>query len=96
MEKEIFIKVKVLSSGDIIINDKETVSFENLKTILVEFKKEQGVVWFYREGFQFQPNEQAMDVFDFIIKNRLRISLSSKPDFSDYIDESGKSLPRHL
>ena len=96
MKNRNFITVTVLSCGDIIINNKERVLFEKLKTILLQLKKECGTVWFYRESSQFQANEQAMDVFDFIIENKLPISLSSKPDFSDYIDENGNSLPRNL
>lgn len=94
MKNNNYITVKVLFSGDIIINNKEKVVFEELKTMLLRLKNEGGSVWFYREASEFQPNERAMDVFDFIIENKLPISLSSKPDFSDYIDEKGNSLPR--
>ncbi len=88
------IKIKVLLSGKIIINDVQIISFEELQRALRKLKKEQSIIWFYRESAQFQANERAMEVFDFIVQNKFPISLSSKSDFSDYVDENGKSRPR--
>jgi hypothetical protein len=37
---------------------------------------------------------QAIEAFKLIVESKLPISLSTKSDFSDYVDEKGQSLPR--
>jgi hypothetical protein len=52
-------------------------------------------VWYYREAGQQEPPPEAMQVIKLIADNALPVSLSSKPDFSDYIGEGGQPHPRH-
>jgi hypothetical protein len=60
----------------------------------MKLKEANGVVWYYRENGQAEPTPQAMAAIKLIIENSLPISMSSKADFSDYIDAAGNSLPR--
>lgn len=87
-------KVSVSASGRLALNGKQT----DLKSIEAEFKKLQaakGAVWYYRENGQTQePSPQALAVLQLVVKYKLPISMSSKPDYSDYIDDDGYPQPR--
>ncbi len=89
----IVLKISVLQSGKILANAGE-VGMNDLDTRLSEIKSQNGVVWYYREGDQGEPPPAAMEVMKLIVKHRLPVSMSSKPDFSDTIDERGNSRPR--
>ena len=86
-------KVSVLASGKLLLDG----SPADLASIESEFKRlqrENGVVWYYRENAQAEPSSEATAVVQLVIKYNLPISMSSKPDFSDFIDETGRSRPR--
>ena len=86
-------RVSVLSSGKLLLNGAPT----ELPTIEAEFqriKKSQGAVWYYRENPQTEPPPQAKAIIRLVIEYGLPVSMSSKPDFTDYIDENGRSKPR--
>lgn len=53
-----------------------------------------GVVWYYREGADAEPPEIASKVIALVIERRLPISMSTRSDFSDVVDEQGVSRPR--
>ena len=40
------------------------------------------------------PPPQGQAVIQLIIKHQLPVSMSTKPDFSDYVDDKGVSRPR--
>jgi hypothetical protein len=52
------------------------------------------VVWYHRENPAGEPPPQGTAVIQLIIKHRLPVSMSTKPDFSDYVDDKGVSRPR--
>ncbi|MGH7796557.1 MAG: hypothetical protein ACREQ2_16950 [Candidatus Binatia bacterium] len=86
-------RISVLMTGKILLGAKEaTVS--DVKRALDRAKTERGVVWYYRESGKGEPPPEAIEVFNLIVENKVPIILSSKPDFSDYIDEKGLSHPR--
>lgn len=91
-ENEI-LKISVFKSGEIEANG-EVVSLEELDDLLAANARENGIVWYYREAGDEEPPPQAMEVIKLVVKHKRPISLSSKPDFSDTIDENGKSRPR--
>jgi len=70
------------------------VHFEELRRALESAKRDQGIVWYYRESAAQSPPQHALQVLNMVVQNQLRISLSSKPDFSDYVDSKGISHPR--
>lgn len=86
-------RISAFASGKLLLNGKPS----DLKGIAAEFavlQKQDGEVWYYRENPQAEPHPNAMAVIELVMKHRLRISLSSKPDFSDTVDRDGKSRPR--
>lgn len=91
--QKVVLKVTVLASGRIFLDGKES----NLKAVDEAFKKlkgRKGSVWYYREAGNEEPPPEAMKVMELMVNHRLPVSLSSKPDFSDYIDQDGVSHPR--
>lgn len=87
--------------GRIAVTAKGTVSFDGavvtidaLKQKLGDLKKRNGVVWYYREAGKDEPPSQAMQVIKMIIDNRLSISMSTKPDYSDVLLPDGTTQPR--
>jgi hypothetical protein len=90
---DIVLKVSVLQSGKLLANGAE-IRLDDLDARLSQLKSQNGVVWYYREGGQGEPPPIAMEVMKLVVKQSLPISMSSKPDFSDTIDEQGNSRPR--
>jgi hypothetical protein len=56
----------------------------------VQGKAADGEIWYYREQAA-NPDAVAMSVIQMVVKHKLGISMSSKPDYSDYLD--GKGVP---
>ena len=87
------LRISVLTSGKVLLNGKES-DLPDVKKALAKARSEKAFVWYYREGGKGEPPQQAMEVIKLVIENNLPISMSSKPDFSDYIDDKGQSHPR--
>jgi hypothetical protein len=87
-------KISALASGALLLNGQPA----DLASIEAEFKRLQaqhGEVWYHRDNPRAEPTRQAMSVIQLVIKYRLPITFSTKPDFSDYVDVStGRSHPR--
>src|SRR2546426_6315524 len=77
------LKISVLSSGAILL-DGNPVDMEQLEDSLKKAKEANDVVWYYREASAAAPPPQAMQVIQLVVKHKLIVTLSSKPDFSDY------------
>jgi len=88
------LKVSVLTSGTILV-DAKPATFEELEAALARVKEAKGQVWYYRESAGGQPAAAAMQVIQRIVALKVPISLSSKPDFSDWVDAKGVSHPRN-
>jgi len=86
-------RVSALASGTILLNGKPT-DVKSIDAELGKIKERQGEVWYYRENPQAEPHPNAMAVVELVVKHRLPISMSTKPDFSDYVDRDGRSRPR--
>ena len=87
------LKVSVLSSGSILL-DGMPVALENLRVALEQADRANDRVLYYREDAAAEPPPETKEVLDLVIANKLPISLSSKPDFSDYADRFGQLHPR--
>ena len=87
------LRISVLTSGRVMMNGKES-NLPEIRNALGRARSEKAVVWYYRENGKGEPPQQATEVIKLVIENNLPISMSSKPDFSDYIDDKGQSLPR--
>lgn len=86
-------KVAVFSSGAVHL-DGRPITLPTLDQELGKLKAENGVVWYHRQNPASEPPPQGTAVIQMIIKHRLPVSMSSKPDFSDWVDEKGVSRPR--
>ena len=87
------IRVAALADGKVLV-DGVPVSLSDLDARLKLLKAANGVVWYYRENPASEPRPEALRAIKAIFENRLPVSMSSKPDFSDVIDASGHSKPR--
>jgi hypothetical protein len=87
------LRVSVFRSGEIQADGK-VVDLTRLEELISDLTARNGVVWYYREAGKEDPPPEAMKVMALIVKFRRPVSLSSKPDFSDTVDERGISRPR--
>jgi hypothetical protein len=87
------LKVSVFQSGEIQANG-IIVNLTSLEELIKNNATYGGIIWYYRESGHEEPSPQAKEVIELVIKYRRPISLSSKSDFSDYIDPQGNSVPR--
>jgi hypothetical protein len=79
------VRVSVFANGKILV-DGNPASLEAVDTRFAEIAKANGSVRYYREDINSAaPPASAMDVTKLVIKHRLPISFSSRPDFSDTI-----------
>ncbi|KPK56494.1 MAG: hypothetical protein AMS22_01060 [Thiotrichales bacterium SG8_50] len=87
----------MLCAGDgrrAVLVDGQPSDMERLKTALKRAKDANGAVWYYRENGQQEAPPRAIQVIQLVIDSGVPVSMSSKPDFSDYIDGQGLSHPR--
>ena len=87
------LKLSVLASGEVLF-DGQPIKLDALDHRLESADKGNDAVWYYREAAAKDPPPTAKAVIQLVIKHKLRISISSKPDFSDYVDAKGVSHPR--
>lgn len=87
------LKVAALADGTIRADTKQ-VDLASLDALLERLKVEKGVVWYFRENPTQEPHPRAMDAIKLVVKHGLPVSMSTRPDFSDYVDASGTSRPR--
>ena len=74
--------------------DGKKATVTKVRKALAKTSSEKGTVWYYSESGRGEPPIQAIEIVKLVVGNRLPISLSSRPDFSDYIDDEGQSRPR--
>jgi hypothetical protein len=86
-------RISVLGRGKILLDGKEATLSE-VRRSLEKAKAKKHTIWYYRESGKGEPPPPAIEVFKFLVENKLPISLSTNPDFSDYVDEKGQSHPR--
>ncbi len=86
-------RVAVFASGAVQLDGRPT-TLPALDAELGKLKADKGVVWYHRENPASEPPPQGTAVIQLIIKHQLPVSMSTKPDFSDYVDEKGVSRPR--
>src|ERR1019366_7807428 len=87
------LKIGVLASGPIRL-DGQPADLERLDGALETAKQNHGQVWYYREAADAQPPPAGLAVIQRVVRHKLPISLSSKADFSDWVDGQGGPHPR--
>jgi hypothetical protein len=88
------LKVSVLANGSLLVEG-QPATFDALDAALARAKETNEQVWYYREAARGEPPAAAMQVIQHVAAVKLPISLSSKPDFSDWVDTKGVSHPRN-
>ena len=86
-------KVSALADGTLLLNG-EPSTLGRISSELAKLQQTEGMVWFYRDNPQGEPTASAKTLFQLIFQYQLPVSISTKPDFSDYVDRDGKSQPR--
>ena len=86
-------KLAVLASGAILL-DGQPADLEQLDAALERLKQDRGQVWYYREQAGGAPPPAGLAVIQRVVQHKIPVSLSSKPDFSDWVDGQGVSRPR--
>jgi hypothetical protein len=86
-------RISVMPSGKVLL-DRDEATIGEMKKALESIKAKGGAVWYYRESGKGDPPAEAIEVFKLIVESKLPVSLSTIPDFSDYVDEEGRSQPR--
>ena len=86
------VRISVARSGEVAI-DGVAAAPQDLAAALDRVKNDGGAVYYYREAPQAPPTDQQLTVFKTIIDARVPIRLSAKPDFSDFVDDSGAPHP---
>ena len=89
----VLVKISVLASNALLLNGEPT-DLERLDAALAECKAENGLVYYYREMPPADATPEAMEVLKLVVKHQLPVTLSTKPDFSDYVDAKGVPHPR--
>jgi len=87
------LKISALASDALLINNEPT-DLEGLDRALAEAKAANAVVYYYREMATADASPKAMEVLKLVVKHQLPVTLSTKPDFSDYVDANGVPHPR--
>lgn len=87
------LKIAVMADGRITV-DGSPATIDSVRMSLQQLSKQKGVVWYYREAGQTEPLRQSAEVIQAVMQNRLRIRLSSRPDYSDSIASDGKPVIR--
>jgi hypothetical protein len=86
------ITISALSTGKVLLNGKHS-TVAAVRRSLRNASAKSSTVCYYRESGKGEPPLQAIEVFKLIVESKLPVSLSSKPDFSDYLDEKGPPPP---
>jgi len=87
------LKIATTANGQITIDGRPT-TLEALIPIFHQLAKDNGEVWYYREAPEADPHPNAMKVLEAIVDQGLPILFSTKPDYSDSVDDKGRSVPR--
>jgi len=87
------LKIAITAGGQISADGRLT-TLDALVPMLRELAKNKGEVWYYREAPEADPHPNAMKVLEAIVDQGLPILFSTKPDYSDSVDDKGRSVPR--
>jgi hypothetical protein len=89
------LKLSVLASGQLLL-DGRPVGLRELEEALRAAKNENRTVCYYRDSATRAAPPIAVAVLQLVIKHKLPIRISTKPDSSDYPDGKGVSRPRAI
>jgi hypothetical protein len=82
MSSALIIKISLLASSQLLLNGRP-VSLADLRQMLDRQAGKDAVVWYYRENADTLATPIAQELMAIVVKKRLPIRLSTRPDFSD-------------
>jgi hypothetical protein len=87
-------KITLTTQG--ITFDGAAITLEQLKIKLAELKKRNGTILYYRgpSTRDGDPPPLAVEVIQLILDNKIPVSLSATPDFSDVVEPEAPASPR--
>jgi hypothetical protein len=91
--KSSIMKVAVLADGSLLV-DGVAADLSKLDVLLARLAADKGEVWYYRENPAGEPPPIAIAALDLITKHKVRMSMSTKADYSDTLDAEGTTHPR--
>jgi hypothetical protein len=89
------IRITARPSGEPLLDGKQA-GLSTIQDVLEKADEQADWVLYYRETLNTLASPQALHVLGLIARRGLPLSISSKPDFSDYVDQFGRSHPRSL
>ena len=89
----VLLKISALASDALLLNGEPT-GLDRLDQALAAAKAANAVVYYYRETPPADASPKAMEVLKLVVKHQLPVTLSTQPDFSDYVDAQGVPHPR--
>lgn len=90
-----FARVKVSAGGGVTFDEK-SVTQEELEKALDRLKERNGAVLYYRENPTGVAPDSSMQAFRAILAAGVPVSLSTDPNFADYVDPQGNIHRRPL
>jgi hypothetical protein len=85
------LKIAVLASGALTA-DGQPVDLDRLDEMLQSLKASGGAVWYYSEAAA-TSEAAGLSVVKLVVKHKLQIRISSKPDYSDHLNAKGAPQP---
>lgn len=79
------LKLSLLASGAVLL-DGQPIEIGNLDQVFTTAKESNTGVLYYREAIGGESSAQSMELIKLMVKHKLPVSMSTKPDFSDVVD----------
>jgi len=92
-EPPALLRISILTTNKVLLDGKP-VKPAQLINALSWAQERNGEIWYFRENAAEKAPPVAEKVIRLLLESRLPISLSTKPDFSDYIGKDGTIHPR--
>jgi hypothetical protein len=87
------LKIALMADGAIVV-DGVLSNLDSLRDSIRSIAQRKGMVWYYREAAHTEAPPQSAEIVKLIIKNRVPVRLSTRPDYSDSVGLDGKPIGR--
>ncbi|WP_425618573.1 hypothetical protein NA78x_002282 [Anatilimnocola sp. NA78] len=84
------LKLRVTSTGEVFA-EAVPVTLPQLEERIATHQATGKPIWYYREMPEEEPHPNAMKVITLMAKSGLPVKLSAEPDYSDSVDDNGRS-----
>ncbi len=87
------LRIAVYTDGRVTVDD-QPANIQELAARLSLLAGTGAQVYYYREAADEKPHPNGISVVQLLLDSQLPVSLSTRPDFADYVDAEGQSHPR--